>query len=125
MCLRWLKDLKNNAESNVTIMLVGNKLDLCNKNPSMRRVSQEEGMRLAEENGLLFEETSSLDLTNVNRAFERVLEGYFFLVLLMFLADIRIEISKKKSLEIQNKAKAIAMSDTHKHGQDQKCCKIC
>ncbi|KAL8121907.1 hypothetical protein AgCh_018587 [Apium graveolens] len=52
-----------------TKMLVGNKKDLANT----RNVSVEEGAKLAEEEGLFFTETSALDSTNVNKAFEFVI----------------------------------------------------
>lgn len=34
----WLEDLLKSAEENICIMLVGNKLDLVNENPSKREV---------------------------------------------------------------------------------------
>lgn len=50
-------------------MLVGNKVDL---SESSRQVSTEEGGALAEQEGFLFIETSALDATNVDKAFETV-----------------------------------------------------
>ncbi|KAG1530124.1 hypothetical protein G6F45_013616 [Rhizopus arrhizus] len=47
-------------------MLVGNKVDL---GESSREVKTEEGRSLAEEEGLLFIETSALDATNIDAAF--------------------------------------------------------
>jgi len=73
--LRWMEDLKNQADPNLVIMLVGNKIDICKDNPNLRQVSRDEGMRLASENKLLFEETSAIASTNVISAFERLLEG--------------------------------------------------
>ena len=57
------------SDTTVTKMLVGNKKDLAN----IRNVSVEEGAKLAEEEGLFFTETSALDSTNVNKAFEFVI----------------------------------------------------
>lgn len=54
-------------------MLVGNKCDLEN----IRDVSVEEGKSLAEEEGLFFIETSALDSTNVNTAFEIVIREIY------------------------------------------------
>ncbi len=73
--LRWMEDLKNQADQNLTIMLVGNKIDICKDDSSIRMVSTDEGKRLARENNLLFEETSAITSTNVVSAFERLLEG--------------------------------------------------
>ncbi|XP_028327655.1 ras-related protein Rab-25-like [Gouania willdenowi] len=66
---RWLKELYEHAESNIVIMLVGNKSDL----ESERSVPTEEARRYAENRGLLFLETSALQSTNVEAAFNHVL----------------------------------------------------
>uniref|UniRef100_A0A3P8X005 Small monomeric GTPase n=1 Tax=Cynoglossus semilaevis TaxID=244447 RepID=A0A3P8X005_CYNSE len=50
-------------------MLVGNKSDLRH----LRAVSTEEASAFAQKNGLFFLETSALDSTNVERAFQTVL----------------------------------------------------
>ena len=78
--LRWMEDLKNQADQNLVIVLVGNKIDICKDNNSLRRVTREEGMRLAQENNLLFEETSAINSANVVTAFERLLEGNELLI---------------------------------------------
>ncbi|XP_055351308.1 ras-related protein Rab-11B-like [Paramacrobiotus metropolitanus] len=62
---RWLKEVWDNADQNVAIMLVGNKSDLRH----LRAVQQEEGKQLAERHKLSFIETSALDSTNVENAF--------------------------------------------------------
>ena len=54
-------------------MLVGNKCDLEN----IREVSVEEGKSLAEAEGLFFMETSALDTTNVQTAFETVIREIY------------------------------------------------
>ncbi|GKV07860.1 hypothetical protein SLEP1_g19570 [Rubroshorea leprosula] len=51
----------------MTIMLVGNKCDLENK----RAVTKEEAEQLAQQNGLLFVETSAATAQNVAEAFKR------------------------------------------------------
>jgi GTPase SAR1 family protein len=58
-------------------MLVGNKLDLVERNESTRRVSREHAQRFAEENGLLFQETSAVTTANVKEAFEVLLQTIF------------------------------------------------
>lgn len=54
-------------------MLVGNKCDLEN----IRAVSVEDGKSLAEAEGLFFMETSALDSTNVEAAFEVVIREIY------------------------------------------------
>lgn len=66
---RWLAELDTHCDTAVARMLVGNKCDL----ESIREVKAEEGKALAEEEGLFFIETSALDSTNVNTAFEIVI----------------------------------------------------
>ena len=73
--MRWMEELKAQAEPDVLIMLVGNKVDLCEKNSSMRKVSKEAASTLAKENKMLFEETSAVTAQNVNEVFEKLLKG--------------------------------------------------
>lgn len=61
----WLTDTKNLTSPNTVIMLVGNKLDLAKD----REVSYEEASRFAEENGLIYLETSAKTGENVEEAF--------------------------------------------------------
>ncbi|KAG6826807.1 Ras- protein Rab-11A [Tricholoma furcatifolium] len=70
---RWLKELRDHADSNIVIMLVGNKSDL----KHLRAVPTEEAKAFATENGLSFIETSALDASNVEGAFQTILTGAF------------------------------------------------
>ncbi|XP_072840142.2 ras-related protein Rab-25 [Pogona vitticeps] len=70
---RWLKELYDHAEATIVVMLVGNKTDLAHS----REVPTEEAKMYAENNGLLFLETSALDSTNVELAFETILRDIF------------------------------------------------
>jgi small GTP-binding protein len=66
---RWLQELRENADSNIVVMLVGNKCDL----QELRAVSTEEGVGYAKSENLLFIETSALDATNVQESFKRLI----------------------------------------------------
>ena len=68
---RWLKELRDHADSNIVIMLVGNKSDL----KHLRAVPTDEAKAFAAENGLSFIETSALDASNVESAFQTILTG--------------------------------------------------
>jgi len=57
----WLEDAGQHANSNMTIMLIGNKCDLVHR----RAVSTEEGEQFTRENGLIFMETSARIAQNV------------------------------------------------------------
>ena len=61
----WLQDAVENGNPDMVIVLVGNKTDL----ESRRNVSYEEGARFANENNLVFVETSAKTANNVEEAF--------------------------------------------------------
>eukprot|EP01119_Soliformovum_irregulare_P010011 TRINITY_DN2424_c0_g1_i5.p1 TRINITY_DN2424_c0_g1~~TRINITY_DN2424_c0_g1_i5.p1 ORF type:complete len:243 (-),score=29.40 TRINITY_DN2424_c0_g1_i5:44-772(-) len=77
----WLEDARQHSNSNMTIMLIGNKSDLEHK----RVVSMEEGDQFARENSLVFMETSAKTASNVEEAFigtarkifEKIQKGIF------------------------------------------------
>ena len=71
---RWLKELREHADSNIVIMLVGNKSDLRH----LRAVPTEDAKAFAGENKLSFIETSALDASNVELAFQNILTGRFW-----------------------------------------------
>ncbi|KAM3581672.1 Ras-related protein Rab-11A [Umbelopsis sp. WA50703] len=73
----WLKELKDHADENIVMMLVGNKSDLAE---SSRAVPTEEGGAFAEDNKMLFFETSALDATNVDTAFQTVFSKIYEIV---------------------------------------------
>ena len=66
---RWLRELRDHAEPNIVIMLVGNKSDLRHR----RTVPTEEAVAFAQSNNLAFIETSALDATGVEEAFRQIL----------------------------------------------------
>ncbi|CAE7666097.1 RAB11B, partial [Symbiodinium microadriaticum] len=73
---RWLKELRDHAEPNIVVMLVGNKSDLRHR----RTVPTEEAMTFAENNSLAFIETSALDSTGVEEAFRQILTEIYRLM---------------------------------------------
>ncbi|EEQ33991.1 GTP-binding protein ypt3 [Microsporum canis CBS 113480] len=73
---RWLKELRDHADSNIVIMLVGNKSDLRH----LRAVPTDEAKQFASENNLSFIETSALDASNVELAFQNILTEIFRIV---------------------------------------------
>eukprot|EP00616_Rhizochromulina_sp_CCMP1243_P010003 CAMPEP_0118998332 /NCGR_PEP_ID=MMETSP1173-20130426/63020_1 /TAXON_ID=1034831 /ORGANISM="Rhizochromulina marina cf, Strain CCMP1243" /LENGTH=211 /DNA_ID=CAMNT_0006949823 /DNA_START=35 /DNA_END=670 /DNA_ORIENTATION=+ len=62
---RWLEEAKQNSNPNMVIMLIGNKSDLDHR----RQVTYKEGEQFAEQNGLVFLETSAKTAANVEQAF--------------------------------------------------------
>jgi small GTP-binding protein len=72
---RWLKELREFAEPDCIVMLIGNKIDLVERNNKRREVPYEESKCYAEENGLMFSETSALSNLKVTESFEDLLQG--------------------------------------------------
>ncbi|ORX78242.1 Rab11-1c [Anaeromyces robustus] len=72
----WLKELRDHADNNIVVMLVGNKSDLRH----LRAVSTEDAKKFAAENNLSFIETSALDSSNVELAFTKILTEIYRIV---------------------------------------------
>jgi len=62
---QWIRELQRQGSPNIIIALVGNKLDLADK----RQVLAVDAQEYAEENGILFTETSAKTAANVNELF--------------------------------------------------------
>lgn len=80
---RWLKELRDHTDSNIVIMLVGNKADLRH----LRAVSTDDAKTFAERENTFFMETSALESMNVENAFTEVLTQIY-------------RIASKKSLDV-------------------------
>ncbi|KAM3614013.1 uncharacterized protein V6R79_008482 [Siganus canaliculatus] len=104
---RWLKELYEHADPNVVVMLVGNKTDL----ESERSVPTEEAQDFTEKNGLLFLETSALESTNVEAAFNTV------------LAEIHKKASGKEVVRGTLRAVSLNSSKTESTEERKPCCK--
>ncbi|OIR57958.1 MAG: GTPase Rab11/YPT3, small G protein superfamily [Amphiamblys sp. WSBS2006] len=66
----WLRELRDNADSEIAVMLVGNKSD----QRHLREVDTDRALEYAREKELFFIEASALDAVNVDKAFGRILE---------------------------------------------------
>ncbi|CAA6667770.1 unnamed protein product [Spirodela intermedia] len=80
---RWLKELRDHADSNIVIMLIGNKTDL----KHLRAVAAEDAQGFAEKEGLSFLETSALEATNVEKAFQTILGEIYRIISKKTLSD--------------------------------------
>lgn len=68
MIEKWMEDARNEANQNVTFLLIGNKSDLEDR----REVETEEGRYLAQKFGMNFLETSAKSNINVREAFSKM-----------------------------------------------------
>lgn len=73
---RWLKELRDHTDSNIVVMLVGNKADLRH----LRAVTTEDAKSFAERENTFFMETSALESLNVDNAFTEVLTQIYGVV---------------------------------------------
>jgi len=80
---RWLKELRDHADSNIVITLVGNKSDL----KHLRAVSTDEAKQYSADNQLSFIETSALDASNVDASFQNILTEIYRIVSSKSLAE--------------------------------------
>lgn len=70
---RWLKELKENAAPDISVILIGHKCDLVNS----RSVDKEEGQKTANKNHIGFLEASAFSNTNVSEAFEQLAQAIY------------------------------------------------
>lgn len=99
---RWLKELREFGDSNMLVMLVGNKSDLRH----LRAIPTEEAKSFAEKNNLSFIETSALDSTNVETAFKTILTEIY-----KGAAQKELEKSNSEENGISNNTKTITLEE--------------
>ena len=66
----WISQIRGEAPQNVVIFIAGNKIDM----EEERKVKTEDGIKLADEYGFLFFETSAKNDININETFEDLVE---------------------------------------------------
>merc|ERR1739848_879696 len=76
-CVKWMEELRQNAEPDIVIMLVGNKVDLVEKDPSARQVYYDAAAEFARMHGLFFCESSAVTSYNVQHCFEHLLQEIY------------------------------------------------
>ena len=103
---KWIPDLKANGED-VNIILIGNKSDLENQ----REVSEEDGKQKAEMYKLAFMETSALNGSNIDKAFQELIEEVYNSNRNNFIKDANIKIFNEGT-DLNNVEK----------NEEKKCC---
>jgi small GTP-binding protein len=98
----WISQIKEEASPNVVIYLVGNKVDMEDK----RKVTTEEGQKVADENNLPFIETSAKSDINVNETFDNLVEK---------MDSVFSKLEKKDSVSISG-------NNLNKDNNKKKCC---
>lgn len=86
---KWMKELRDHADSQTVVLLTGNKADL----KHLRAVKVEDAQAFAEKQQIGFLETSALEGTGVEKAFEYVLNEIYKLT-------IRHVLDKRSSVSV-------------------------
>lgn len=73
----WLNEFRESSQENAAIILVGNQIDRCQQNEELREVEMLEGKEFADQQGLLFLETSAVTNVNVVDAFQMLIEKIY------------------------------------------------
>jgi GTPase SAR1 family protein len=107
---RWLIELKQYAEPECTILLIGNKVDLVDRNNRKREVTYEEAKTFADENKLMFYETSALSSFKVNECFEDLLQEIY---------NERRKVTNREKQILNNYVK---LGSRNKKVESSKCC---
>jgi Ras-related protein Rab-11A len=68
---KWLNELQGNTETDIIIILIGNKADLERE----REVSREEAEAKADQYKIAYFETSALQAVNIDKAFDMMIAG--------------------------------------------------
>ena len=112
----WINEVKNQVSNKVLLVLVGNKIDL----EKERIVNYDEGKKFAEDNDMLFIETSALNGNGINQLFnmccndiyEKIKHNYYD------FNDERCGIKK----EIEGNFELFPNVEDNKNVKEKKCC---
>lgn len=109
---KWIKEVKDNGGKNMNIVICGNKSDL----ESSRKVSTEEGIDKGTNNGLLCLETSALDCTNVEQAFQK-------LIIEIYNTSIKNDVKKNDDMAfLQSEGLTIESKKVGENKKKENCC---
>ena len=70
---RWINELNNSGDKNITMLLIGNKCDL----EAQRQVTKEQGEEKAKAFKVAFLETSAYSGENLDMAFEMIMKEVY------------------------------------------------
>jgi Ras-related protein Rab-2A len=104
----WLEEARINGNPNITVIVVGNKIDL----HTQREVAVEEGKKWATDNGLLFIETSAKNNLGVSEAF-------------LFSCKDILERIESGLVDLQNQSSGITVKQSRIEVKEEKkgCCR--
>ena len=92
---KWMNQIKDDSSSNISIILVANKIDCENE---YRQVTKEEGKTLAKSNNLPIFEASAKDNINVEESFKYLIEK-----INQNISNISVQTTTKLNIDNKNK----------------------
>jgi Ras-related protein Rab-11A len=121
----WVTELRQYADEDCLIMVVGNKTDL----DGMREISRKQGLHFARKSGYAFIETSAKEGTGVKTAFERLVEEiYKVQIKKQSLVDDTSGITLSTGGRNSEKFNTLSLDRMKESGHhlpiDNKCCSI-
>lgn len=108
---RWLRELRDHADSNIVIMLAGNKSDLNH----LRAVAEQDARVMAEKEGLSFLETSALEALNVEKAFQTILLDIYQII-------SRKALAAQEAGAVPGQGTSINVADNNANANKGACC---
>lgn len=112
-----MKELKEHADANIVIELVGNKSDL----DHLRAVPTEEARNFALENNLLFTEASALSSDNVDLSFHQLLKNIYEMI-----SKHQLDTNEQGGLKAASNGPTISLTPAPKEKKSSKnnsnCC---
>ena len=109
---RWISDLKINGDEKISIVLLGNKSDL----ESQRVISTEEGKNKAELFKFAFMETSALNGSNIEKAFDELIKEVYKDNHELFEKQAKVEMNDK-GIDLEQ-----GKSGENKNNEKNWCC---
>ena len=109
----WMEQSKSNGPNTISLVLVGNKVDLENA----REISHDEAEEFAQRNGMIFFETSAKKDINIKDMFNSSIEN----ILKKFDEGFYKGKEKECGIDIGELKKEIDLKKT-KEGKQKKCC---
>ena len=111
---RWMSDLKTNGDDNISIILLGNKTDLEDK----RVITTVEGKNKAEFYKCFFMETSALNGSNIEKAFNELIMDVYKNNHETFEKQANVQINTDKTINLDK----IKMDENNKNKERGWCC---
>ncbi|CAL9150896.1 ras-related protein RABA2a-like [Musa acuminata AAA Group] len=113
---QWLKELRDHADSNIVIMLIGNKTDL----KHLRAITSEDAQSFAEKEGISFLETSALEAINVEKAFQIILTEIYRIISKKPLSSSTN--LRPRPIESIKEGNTIVVSGSDVNNSQSRCC---